>query len=163
MSFFASRIATVTGLRALQKNICDYGGLPVPCDCKYGVSFPQMLGAEQNGCPEVVSAIQLLEAMTEVEYEALMRRADGTLASTLLSEAPAKKAAPPASLLPPDDHHHVWIPAPLGWGCSVRMRNDEDCNRVAVIACDEAKHPDCFYGVCADHKHFFVKAKGKRT
>ena len=67
----------IAGLNTLACSVCGYTapGKPLAkrCDCKY--VFNKKLGGEYTGCPEIRSAIRLIEALTPVEYVELCGRA----------------------------------------------------------------------------------------
>ncbi len=79
--FVRDRKRVSEGLQALLKMTCDYRGR-IPCDCKYGLSEelldPKTLTriqpySEQNGCPEIRCALQLIEAISDEEYNSIMK------------------------------------------------------------------------------------------
>ncbi len=80
--FFTSREETRKVIEALQGMACAYsivgpakGVKPVSsCDCKYG-GTNLMKGTETgNGCPELRSVVEILDVMTEREWEMLIKR-----------------------------------------------------------------------------------------
>jgi hypothetical protein len=80
--FYKERETTMNTLEALRGDLCCYMG-PI-CDCKYGYKAADKLGSfhpgwsmdrgEQTGCPELRTAIALLNLMTDEEYETIMKR-----------------------------------------------------------------------------------------
>jgi len=62
--FVRPREETLQNLRKMQQAACVYNN--TPCDCKYGAS-----GGEQTGCPELRTAILLLENMSDEQYAEL--------------------------------------------------------------------------------------------
>lgn len=90
--FTQPRSQIVEGLRRLRFHICScFQTDPYshrPCDCKYGgpKSGKDKYQGEETGCPEVGSAIILLEAMTDQEYEIFCKKAKLILLTTSMVE-----------------------------------------------------------------------------
>lgn len=88
--FYVNRERLLAGLEALRHSACPYSRPQHGCDCKYGAS----LSGEQTGCPELREAIHLLAALTQGEFNELIRRADG-LDVDVLQAALSRKPQPP--------------------------------------------------------------------
>lgn len=87
--FYGSRERVRAALHLIQREHCDYDALrfrrdavnhppPSRCDCKYGYTGLQGHG-EQSGCPELRSAVELLDQITEEEYNTIMQRSTGNV------------------------------------------------------------------------------------
>ena len=63
------------GLEHLRENVCAYSPGTTFCDCKYGADKQLGHGEVGNGCPELRTAIQLLQWMRPDEYDTIMKRA----------------------------------------------------------------------------------------
>jgi len=78
--FYGEKEQVENSLRLLQRKVCCYDGLlfPTPppfCDCKYGYDPKAKLGlSEQTCCPELRTVIELLDKMTEQEYNDILSR-----------------------------------------------------------------------------------------
>jgi hypothetical protein len=77
---FGKRTSVVDVLEKVRGHVCAYTLDPSKpakhCDCKYG-GTNVMCGTETgNGCPELRSAIEVLTAMTDFEYDRAARRAN---------------------------------------------------------------------------------------
>lgn len=77
------KVSLIKSLHFLQRSQCQYDLFVVEsrskppefCDCKYG--FVGNVGyGEQTACPELRLVVELLEKMTEEEYEELCKRAN---------------------------------------------------------------------------------------
>lgn len=73
--FGVNRNDLIEGLKVIKKRRCAYSG--AKCDCKYGVNDKTFNngGSEQTGCPEISEAINLIQAMTDKEFEFISKRA----------------------------------------------------------------------------------------
>jgi hypothetical protein len=71
----ANRHDLLSALEITRKHLCVYGA-GTPCDCKFGVTHQETLGKSEvgSGCPEVASAIALVEAMTPRQFEELVKK-----------------------------------------------------------------------------------------
>jgi hypothetical protein len=86
-AFFAtSRAKLEAGLERVGRDLCAYvyTGFAgrATCDCKYGIGavqakFGRAASTEMTGCPEVHQALAMVRAMTNREYDSLVRRAGG--------------------------------------------------------------------------------------
>ena len=77
--FYHSKNETRNVLHLLQRKACGYDGLfrenPPPfCDCKYGWDNNSNAYSEQTGCPELRTVVELLDKMTEKEYNKILKR-----------------------------------------------------------------------------------------
>lgn len=64
-------------LRFIREKVCAYRGKPGHrCDCKYGVTAESACRHSErgSGCPELLSAADLLEAMTPAEEKRILAR-----------------------------------------------------------------------------------------
>lgn len=63
-------------LRNLREKVCAYFGKPGHrCDCKFGADEKLRTMSERgSGCPELLAAASLLEAMTAEEHRRLCKR-----------------------------------------------------------------------------------------
>lgn len=78
-AFYPTQSTLVSGLRIVSTSICGYRGpvpgVPVRCDCKYGIGVAEHRNSEQNGCPETAAAAALVEVLSAKEFERLVKRA----------------------------------------------------------------------------------------
>lgn len=77
--FSTNKATLLAGLRRLHAMRCDYCSNPAEvttarCDCKYGFGFADRPD-ERNGCPELRMATFMLEALTPIEWDDLLKRA----------------------------------------------------------------------------------------
>ena len=77
--FYGKRIQVRNALHLLQRKVCGYDGLfrenPPPfCDCKYGWDNTQKPYSETTCCPELRTVVELLDKMTEKEYNKILSR-----------------------------------------------------------------------------------------
>ena len=87
--FFQDRETTMRGIAELGSMACTYapGALGAEewvkptarCDCKYGIdrSNRRFAGGEQTGCPELKSVWAVLDAMSDEEWDLMVRRTGG--------------------------------------------------------------------------------------
>jgi hypothetical protein len=74
LGHFIDRASVVEGLKELRRSVCGYlHSDDTPCDCKYGIGCDpdEPKNGEENGCPELRTAIIILEAMSGTEYDYL--------------------------------------------------------------------------------------------
>lgn len=67
-----ARLARNLGL--IGARLCGYGGRGL-CDCKYALQPSDVGHGEYCGCPEVGMARQMVEAMTDKEFDRIAKRA----------------------------------------------------------------------------------------
>lgn len=78
--FTVSKEEIIEGLRLLRISVCGYAnGLHQlhTCDCKYGGPKKPRgeYQGEKTGCPEIATAIAILNAMTKKDYIKLAKKA----------------------------------------------------------------------------------------
>jgi len=63
-------------LEKIRLQRCAYGGVSY-CDCKYGHpdGEPNHMSETFSGCPEISMATQMIEFMTQKEFERICKRA----------------------------------------------------------------------------------------
>jgi hypothetical protein len=72
--------ALVAVLRATREKVCAYMGKPGhSCDCKFGATAETIGRRSENGsgCPELLTAASVLEAMTPTEFARVTKRMRG--------------------------------------------------------------------------------------
>jgi len=52
--------------------VCGYSG--DRCDCKFGANERIFYDGEVTGCPEIISAKRIIEAMTDREFGLVLKR-----------------------------------------------------------------------------------------
>ncbi len=67
------RTDILEALRKVQIHVCAYRSSSF-CDCKFGATHVGQSGEEDNGCPEVRTAIHLLNNMSDDEFEYFLSR-----------------------------------------------------------------------------------------
>jgi hypothetical protein len=78
--FYGFKNEVREALHLMQRKVCGYDGLfvtvePSFCDCKYGYSpTTKMRDSEATGCPELRTVVDLLDKMTEEEYNNILLR-----------------------------------------------------------------------------------------
>jgi len=80
--FYGEKDKVRKSLHEMQRNVCVYDGFfseepPNFCDCKYGYTASlteDLRWSERNGCPELRTVVELLDKMTEEEYNAILSR-----------------------------------------------------------------------------------------
>jgi len=73
--FYHNKTETRNALHLLQRVTCSYDGNHNPeppsfCDCKYG--YDGNSRGEDNACPELRTVVDLLDKMTEKEYNRIL-------------------------------------------------------------------------------------------
>jgi len=67
----------IASLKIVRKRICSYGASHGSrCDCKFGIfrGKTHHIGSEESGCPEMYTAISMLENMTPTEEKRIFAR-----------------------------------------------------------------------------------------
>lgn len=73
--FYGKREEVLNALEKLRVKQCAYTAKGRSrCDCKYGFATAKEGYSEITGCPELRTAIELINAMTEDEYKAMLNR-----------------------------------------------------------------------------------------
>ncbi len=78
--FYGEKGEVRNALHLLQREVCVYDvnfhkDPPKICDCKYGYAHNLLKGnSEISGCPELRTVVELLDKMTEEEYNAILSR-----------------------------------------------------------------------------------------
>lgn len=67
-----NREKLIKSLEIIRRMHCEYLG--EFCDCKFGIGEIGKSRGEQNGCCEIRTAIDLLEKMTDKEFEKTIQR-----------------------------------------------------------------------------------------
>lgn len=102
MFFCVSKEKLVEALSSLRMSNCAYRDDKNPnyprCDCKYGYDYnKRRTGGEQNGCPELSCAREVIEAMSPHEWNRILKRLRKAkkfhIAGEYFSPEPKKKKA----------------------------------------------------------------------
>lgn len=78
--FYGDKQLVRNSLHLIQREVCCYDGNfsenpPATCDCKYGYSLDLLKSdSEKTGCPELRTVVELLDRMTEEEYNTILSR-----------------------------------------------------------------------------------------
>ncbi len=70
----AKRLQQIRVLEYIRRMVCSYPGFPCDCKCVKEGSPSMRSPGEFSGCYELEQAIQLIIAMTDVEYQKFMNR-----------------------------------------------------------------------------------------
>jgi hypothetical protein len=75
--FYGDKNQVRNSLHLLQRKVCEYdmmmrGTPPSFCDCKYGYNSTRR--SEQTCCPELRTVVELLDKMTQKEYNTILER-----------------------------------------------------------------------------------------
>jgi hypothetical protein len=77
--FYGEKEQVKRALHKMQREVCQYDSFRHPdppdfCDCKYGFDEDHHLYSEKCGCPELRTVVELLDKMTEEEYNRILSR-----------------------------------------------------------------------------------------